>query len=176
MTKLLQNRVREGLTKEKIETYKKEVNAARAKLNDTPVVDNEQYKGYDKMGPVKRTEATETIKVLRKYEKGLPDSLAMSYVDNGLSVYDNCDELVNFHLEVAEDFKRFKGLGGISALNTIKCGEEYFYGEADRGVEMGILVKNAIEKLPRSSDKKTGSKTSKGGDTPTPTDDTPTPK
>ena len=67
MTKLLQNRVPDGLPKETIQVYTTDLKAARSKLVPTPVVDDVDFKAFDKMGAVKRAEAEDTLKVLKNF-------------------------------------------------------------------------------------------------------------
>ena len=175
MTKLLQNRVLGGLTPESVVTYGSEIKTSRAKLVATPVVDDEIYKTYDKMGSTRRSEATETLKVLKTYKGVLPSNLSLMVVDNGLSVYDNADAAIEHHNAQITDLTRLKGMGGVTAHNMLKCIEDYLYQQADHGSEDAILIKNAIEKLTRSSDRKSDrksggkndkgdNKTNKGGD------------
>ena len=164
MTKLLQNRVLGGLTPESVVTYGSEIKTSRAKLVATPVVDDEIYKTYDKMASTRRSEAAETLKVLKTYKGTLPLPLSLAIIENGLSVYDNADTAIDYNKAEIQDLTRLKGMGGVTAWNMLKCIEEHIYQQADLGSEDAILMKNAIEKLPRSTDKKSGSKTDKGDD------------
>ena len=65
---------------------------------------------------------------------------------------------IALHTADIADLTRLKGMGGVTALNMMKCCEEYIYQQADLGNEEAILAKNAIEKLARSSDKKAANK------------------
>ena len=175
MTKLLQNRVPDGLPEQTIKIYETDLKAARSKLVPTPVVDDVIYKAFDKMGPVKRAEAEETVKILKNFTGTFPLPLSLAVIHNGLSVFDNADDAIALHTAAILDLTRLKGMGGVTALNMIKCCEEYIYQQADLTNDEAILAKNAIEKLVRSSDKKgagTGDKangktTDKTGETPT---------
>ncbi len=158
MTKLLQNRVPDGLPKETIKVYGTDLKAARSKLVPTPVVDDDDYKAFDKMGAIKRGEAEDTLKVLKNFGAVFPLPLSLTVIDNGLSVFDNADDAIALHNADIADLTRLKGMGGVTALNMIKCCEDYIYQQADLGNEEAILAKNAIEKLVRSSDKKGASK------------------
>ena len=166
MTKLLQNRVLKGLPKAEVEAYVAENKVNRAKYVATPVVDDTEFTAFDKMGPVKRTEATETLKVLREHQSALSPALSIAVIDDGLSVFDNADTAIDYHKKALADWTRIKAMGGVTALNMIKCCEEHLYLAADQGSEAGILAKNAIEKLPRSSDRKGGGKNEKPNETP----------
>ena len=158
MTKLLQNRVPDGLPKETIQVYAIDLKAARSKLVPTPVVDDVDFKAFDKMGAVKRAEAEDTLKVLKNFGAVFPLPLSLTVIDNGLSVFDNADDAIALHTADIADLTRLKGMGGVTALNMMKCCEEYIYQQADLGNEEAILAKNAIEKLVRSSDKKAANK------------------
>ena len=166
MTKLLQNGVLKGLPKTEVEAYVAESKVTRTKYVAMPVVDDTEFAAYDKMGLVKRSEATETVRVLKEYESALSPALSLLVVDNGLSVFDNADTAIDYHKKALADWTRIKAMGGVTALNMIKCCEEHFYHIADQGIEAGILARNAIEKLSRSSDKKSTGKSDKPNDTP----------
>lgn len=161
MTKLLQNGVLKGLPKAEVEAYVAENKVTRAKYVAMPVVDDTEFATFDKMGLIRRSEATDTVKVLRDYQSALSPALSLAVVDNGLSVFDNADTAIDYHKKALADWIRIKAMGGITALNMIKCCEEHLYHVANQGNESGILAKNAIEKLSRSSDKKSGSKSDK---------------
>ena len=135
MTKLLQNRVLKGLPKAEVEAYVTENKATRAKYVAMPVVDDTEFAAFDKMGFVKRGEATETIKVLREYETALSPALSLAVVDDGLSVFDNADTAIDYHKKALADWTRIKAMGGVTALNMIKCCEEHFYHIADQGID-----------------------------------------
>ena len=83
MTKLLQNGVLKGLPKTEVEAYVAESKVSRAKYVAMPVVDDTEFAAYDKMGFVKRSEATETVRVLKEYETALSPALSLAVVDNG---------------------------------------------------------------------------------------------
>ena len=166
MTKLLQNRVLKGLPKAEVEAYVAENKVTRAKYVAMPVVDDTEFATIDKMGLVKRGEAAETVKVLREHQSALSPALSISVIDDGLSVFDNADTAIDYHKKELADWTRIKAMGGVTALNMIKCCEEYLYIAADQGNEAGVLAKNAIEKLPRSSDRKSGGKNDKPNNLP----------
>lgn len=169
MTKLLKNRVIGGITEANVKAYGLKLKETRSAITPTPPIDDEESKLWDKMGPVKRSESTEALKIVEENEAALPAHLSVEVARNGLSVYDNSDALIAFHEAQIEDLKRLKTIGGATALNMLKCCEEYFFLNAEHGVEAAIPAKNAFEKLPRYSDKKPAAKTDKGnkGDTPT---------
>ena len=165
MTKLLKNRVVSGLAKEQVVAHGQDLQAARNKFVATPIVDDQESKTWEKIGSVKRAEATETLKVLRAYEAELPAHLSLSVANNGLSVFDNADAMIAFHEDAVNDLKRLKTIGGATGFNMIKCIEEHIYLQADQDREWAIGARNLIEKLPRSSDKKSGGKGDKGDTT-----------
>lgn len=170
MTKLLKNRVVSGLTQAETETYGLDLLTSRTKFVATPIVDDDEAKTWEKVGPVKRAEAAASLKVLRPYAAELPAHLSLPVADNGFSVFDNADAMIAFHEAAVADLKRLKTIGGATGLNMIKCVEEHIYLQADQDREWAIAARNLIEKLPRSSDKKMGGNNDKSGkgDTPPP--------
>lgn len=154
MTKLLKNIVIGGITEADVKAYGLQLKVLRGSIPPTPIIDDEESKSWEILGPVKRAEATETMTVLTEHEAALPTYLSLQIARNGFSVYDNADALIAFHQAEIENLKQLKKIGGATGLNMIKCCEEYVYQQAEHRVEVAIPAKNAIEKLARHSDKK----------------------
>jgi hypothetical protein len=167
MTKLLKNRVLGGLTTVEVETYEADLKIARAKMVATPIVDGEESKSWERVGPVKRAEATETMKVQQLYQANLPEHLSLTVAKNGFSVFDNADGMIAFHKAAIADLEQLKLIGGSTGINMLRCIEEYIYLQADQNQEWAIGAKNLIEKLSRSTDRKSNS--GKNDPPPTPT-------
>jgi hypothetical protein len=156
MTKLLKNRVIGGITEADAKTYGIDLKAARAKIVPTPIIDDAESKSWEKVGPVKRAEATETMKVMQNYETNFPAHLSLAVARNGFSVFDNSDEMIAYHKAAIADLERLKSTGGTTGMNMVRCIEEHIYLQADQTQEWAIEAKNLIEKLSRSTDRKNG--------------------
>ena len=153
--KLLPDRVSITLTLKDVQDFIEAIHLARTKLPPTPVVPDVEYERYEKMGEVKRKEATPTIAIFKEHGSYLPPTLSMEKVDKDLSVYDLVPLALEAVAKVTADLLRLQGLSGAEALNILRLAEDktYAFTEAD-DVEDAIKARNEIDKLSRSSDKK----------------------
>ena len=157
MKKVMSNRIPDAVTKETVASFAALLAQARALVMPTPIVEDDEFNSWEKMGPVRYEKAKAKIAVLKLYSDLFTAPLSVEAAANYLSVYEYGDEFIALLQEIIDDFKRLKGISGALGWNMVTYCEKEVEHRAGQNFERSFAAMNALGKPARSTSKK-GSK------------------